>query len=325
MLALVSSSGRRAQAQELDDQTRSAARQLATEGSAFYEHNDFEAACDRFGRAYQLVQKPNVGIWLARSLVRAGRLVEASERYLELERVALEPGAPADQQQAVAAAATERQQLLPRLPSVTVVVAGADPSAVFVSLNGKVVNQALIGVRQPVNPGTLVAKAVRGEQVVTAKLQLREAESREIRLEFAPAFSAPGASESRAGASASRERTATSGAAEPNSSLRLLGFAGLGLGGASLITGGVFGILALRDKQQLDSWCPNHACGPAEHDLVDAYATKGTICGTALISGAVLATAGGAVLLLSAPPKEGHESRLQPYLTPGGAGLWGAF
>lgn len=315
--------GRRAAAQELDDQTRSAARQLATEGSALYQQNDFDAACDRFGRAYQLVQKPNVGIWLARSLVRAGRLVEASERYLELERVVLEPGAPADQQQAVADSAKERQQLLPRLPFVTISVVGADPSAVFVSLNGKVVKPALIGVRQPVNPGTLVAKGVRGEQVALAKLVLAEAESREIRLEFAPVAHAPAASAST-GASASDQGPLTSPPRQRSEPMQLLGFVGLGLGGASLITGGVFGILTLRDKRQLDARCPNRACGPAEHDLVDAYAAKGTISGVALISGAVLATAGGA-LLLFAPSSDERQSWVRPYVAARGGGLWGAF
>ena len=86
----------RADAQELDDQTRSAARELATEGSALYQQSDFEGAYDRFNRAFQLVQKPNVGIWAARSLQRAGRWVEASERFLELERMSLPEGSPPD-------------------------------------------------------------------------------------------------------------------------------------------------------------------------------------------------------------------------------------
>src|SRR5688572_4454668 len=125
--------------QELDDQTRSAARELATEGSALYQKNDFEGAYDRFNRAFQLVQRPNVGIWAARSLVRAGRWVEASERYLELERLKLPAGAPAEQTQAIQDAAKERRELMPRLPSIKVVVEGADAGSVFVSLNGQLV------------------------------------------------------------------------------------------------------------------------------------------------------------------------------------------
>ena len=161
-----------AAAQELDDQTRSAARELATEGSALYQQNDFEGAYDRFNRAFQLVQKPNVGIWAARSLVRAGRWVEASERYLELERLALPAGAPTEQTQAVQDAARERRALLPRLPSLKVVVEGAEPGSVFVSLNGQLVKPALIGAKQSVNPGKLLVKGVRGEQVVDVSVEL---------------------------------------------------------------------------------------------------------------------------------------------------------
>src|SRR5882724_10182937 len=188
-----------ADAQELDDQTRSAARELATEGSTLYQQSDFEGAYDRFDRAYQLVQKPNVGIWAARSLVRAGHWVEASERYLELERTTLPDGAPADQVQAVADAAKERRELLGRLPSIKVVVEGADPSSVFVSLNGQLVKPALIGARQPVNPGKQLVKGVRGEQVVEASVELGEAQFREVRLLFTgPAPAGPPAADASA-------------------------------------------------------------------------------------------------------------------------------
>src|SRR5689334_8022219 len=164
--ALCLSLSRVAAAQELDDQTRSAARELATEGSTLYSQNDFNGAYDRFNRAFQLVQRPNVGIWAARSLVKAGRWVEASERYLELERMTLPADAPPEQAQAIQDAGRERRELLGRMPSIKVVVEGAEPGSVFVSLNGQLVKPALIGVKQPVNPGTLQVKGVRGEQVV---------------------------------------------------------------------------------------------------------------------------------------------------------------
>jgi hypothetical protein len=321
----------RADAQELDDQTRSAARELATEGSALYQKGDFEGAYDRFSRAYQLVQKPNVGIWAARSLVRGGHWVEASERYLELERTALPGGAPPDQVQAVADAAKERRDLLGRVPSIKVIVEGADPSSVFVSLNGQLVKPALIGAKQPVNPGKLLVKGVRGEQVVEASIELGEAQFREVRLVFAGAATpaaAPAAGDPTGPAAANGSAAAlTASPSDHGSNLRLYGFIGLGVGGAALATGAIFGGLAASDKSDLDTHCPNHRCQPDFHDLNDSYATKKTIASIGIIGGAVLAGA-GAVLILTAPASASSQGRgltLRGYATVTGGGVMGAF
>jgi hypothetical protein len=316
-----------ASAQELDDQTRSAARELATEGSTLYQQSDFEGAYDRFNRAFQLVQKPNVGIWAARSLVRGGHWVEASERYLELERFALPQGSAPDQVQAVQDAARERRELLGRLPSIKVIVEGADPTSVFVSLNGQLVKPALIGAKQPVNPGKLLVKGVRGEQVVEASVELGEAQFREVRLVF------KGAAPTNAPPAEGAAPTATPTAAVPpaaanGSNLRLYGFIGLGVGGAALITGGIFAGLAASDKSDLDAGCPERRCPPALHDQNDAYGTKKTISSLGLIGGAVLAGA-GAVLVLTAPSRppatQGRAIQFRGYLSVAGGGVMGAF
>ena len=311
----------RAHAQELDDQTRSAARELATEGSALYQQSDFDGAYDRFNRAYQLVQRPNVGIWAARSLVRAGRWVEASERYLELERLTLPADAPAEQTQAAQDAGRERRELLGRIPSIKVVVEGAEPGSVFVSLNGQLVRPALIGAKQPVNPGKLLVKGVRGEQVVEASVELGEGQFREVKLQFS---AAPAAS-SEAGPAAAVAPAGPASDRTQGSSLRLFGFIGLGVGGAALATGAVFGVLAAGDKSDLDEHCPEQKCGPAYHDQNDSYGTKKTISSIGIIGGAVLA-AGGAVLVLTSPSNSSDSAlRVRGYVTLNGGGLMGAF
>jgi hypothetical protein len=305
----------------LDDQTRSAARELATEGSTLYQQGDFDGAYDRFNRAYQLVQRPNVGIWAARSLMRSGRWVEASERYLELERTALPAGAPADQVQAVQDAARERRELLGRLPSLKIVIDGADASDVFVSINGQLVKPALLGVKQPVNPGTLLVKGVRGEQAVEQSVELAEAQSREVKLSFTAAEAAvtrPSTIPVAPPAPVARSNDAAT--------QRLLGFIGLGVGGAALATGALFGGLAAGDRSDLDAGCPNRRCPPALHDQNDSYGTKKTVSSIGIIGGALLAGA-GAVLLFTAPSRttQGRDLELRGYVNASGAGLWGAF
>jgi hypothetical protein len=320
-LGLCALAPRPAFAQELDDQTRSAARELATEGSALYQQNDFDGAYDRFNRAYQLVQRPNVGIWAARSLVRSGRWVEASERYLELERSALSADAPAEQLQAQQDAASERRELLGRIPSIKVIVEGVEPSSVFVSLNGQLVKPALIGAKQPVNPGTLLVKGVRGEQVVEASLELGEGQFREVKLVFSPA-AAPAAAPASVRPA---PRLAAPQAPASSSSQRVFGYVGLGLGGALLGTGAVFGALAAGDESDLAERCPERRCPPSHHGDNDSYATKKAISSVGIIGGAALAAA-GAVLVFTAPrPSRESALELRGYVTLNGGGLLGAF
>ncbi|HEX6764138.1 MAG TPA: tetratricopeptide repeat protein, partial [Polyangiaceae bacterium] len=188
---LVAAVSPRALAQDVDDATRAAARDLASEGSDLYQAESFEQAYDRFNRAYQLVHAPTVGIWAARSLVKLGRLVEASERFLELERLTLAENASPEHHKAKEDAAAERQALAPRIPSVRVLLEGAQPSEVFVTLNGELLQTPLVGEKRPVNPGKLAIKGTRGRDVVQAEVDLKEGETRDVKLVFA-SRSAPG-------------------------------------------------------------------------------------------------------------------------------------
>jgi uncharacterized protein HemY len=78
--------------QATDDATRSAARTLGYQGVDAYQAGDYAAAVVKLERAYAAVKVPTVGLWLARALAKTGRLVEASERYAEVMRLAVTEG-----------------------------------------------------------------------------------------------------------------------------------------------------------------------------------------------------------------------------------------
>ena len=308
-------------AQQVDDATRSAARQLATDGSAAYQADDYAQAYDRFNRAYQLVHVPTVGIWAARSLVKLGRFVEASERYLEVERTPLAADAPPEHAKAQKDATDERNQLLPRIPSVRVVLDGADPTEVLVSLNEQLLQAALLGVKRPVDPGKLRIKGVRGEQVVEANVDLPEGATKDVTLSFSklshvtPTASTP----------ATPAPESAPPALSPGSPDHTLAYVAFGVGGAALITGGIFGGLALSQKSDLDGECPDRKCGPAFHADNDAYGTKKTVSGVGLIAGAVLMGA-GVVLYFTAPTPSGEQqARVGAFCNGQQLGVRGAF
>jgi len=322
VLALTLAFSAPAQAQQVDDATRSAARQLATDGSAAYQADDYVQAYDRFSRAYQLVRVPTVGIWAARSLVKLGRFVEASERYLELERTPLAADAPAEHVKAQKDATEERAQLLPRIPSVRVLLEGADASEVFVSLNGQLLQAALVGMKCPVDPGKLSVKGVRGEQVVEANVQLAEGASQDVTLKF------PKLSHVTPAAAAAQPEPAANSAPpllEPRGPDRTWAYVAFGVGGAALITGGVFGGLALAQKSDLDSACPDRKCPPDQHSTNDSYETKKLISGVGIVAGVALVGA-GAVLWFTAPgPEKAQHARLGAFYNGQQIGLRGAF
>jgi hypothetical protein len=315
-----------AHAQEIDDATRSAARQLATEGSAAYQADNFEAAYDNFNRAYQLVHAPTVGIWAARSLAKLNRLVEASERYLEIERAPLAEGAPPEHQKAKDDAAAERKELMARIPNVKVLIQSADPADVFVTLNGKVLQSALIGVNNPVDPGKLTIKGVRGEQVVEATIEIAERQARDVKLQFkaadAPA-AAPAATEPPPPAAAPvAVDTGTKGGGS-----KTLAFVAMGVGGAGLIVGGAFGLMAMGDKSDLDSACTDdNRCPSSSEDAIDSYDTKRTISTIGFIGGAVLVGA-GVVLYLTADSGDSRpqQARVGAFFDGRQAGVVGRF
>ncbi len=319
-----------APAQEIDDATRSAARQLATQGSEAYQADNFEAAYDRFNRAWQLVHAPSVGIWSARSLVKLNRWVEASERYLEIERTQLPADAPPETAKAKQDAAAERQELVAKIPNVRVLIEGADPAEVFITLNGKVLQSALIGVNAPVDPGKLTVKAVKGEKVVEATITIAERQARDVKLVFkAEEAAAPAATP--ADTAAEPQPANTTGPVEADTSSgpdrKMLAYVAFGVGGVGLAVGGIFGAMAMGQKSDLEKQCTDdQKCPPSVSDDVDSYNGKRTISTIGFIGGAVFAGAGVVLLLTADSGKPSSEqARIGAFFNGQQAGVIGRF
>jgi len=174
-------------AQETDDATRSVARDLGYQGVDAYKAGDYATAVDKLGRAFAAVRMPTLGLWLARALVQQGKLVEASERYAEVERCEVAAGQVATQKEAQSEAAAERLALVPRVPGIRIDIQGTSPSEVQVTIDGVPVPTALLGVSLPVNPGPRKIVGQRGEQVVTKDTEFAEGQSQTVVLDFGAA------------------------------------------------------------------------------------------------------------------------------------------
>jgi hypothetical protein len=332
LLAAVLLAGTPAMAQEVDEATRAAARQIGREGLEAYKQGQYEDALEKLNRAYDVVKAPTLGLWTARTMVQLGMLVEASERYVEVSRLEVSGGDTALQEEAKKVATEEREALLPRIPQLKLVVEGAAPDQVQVQLDGKDVPASLLGLQRPVNPGVRKAVGKCGDETVTEEATLAEGENKSLVLRFSPApatAAAPPASATTtapATALAPTQPTADGGTS-PGSAQRTAGWVSLGIGGVGVVVGGVSGAIVLSTKSKLDSSeeCVKQACGPVEYDNVDRLNSMRTVSTVGFVTGGVGLAAGLTLLLTTPKARETAQPQVAPWIGFGSAGVSGRF
>lgn len=288
------------------------ARDLWLEAQQLFQAGDYVRAADRFDRAYELERSASLGLWVARSLMRAGRWVDALDRYREIAEQPLASEASSRDWAARRDAKREREQLQPRVPSVIVVLAGAPSAEVTVELNGTLLPSESLGVAQPVDPGTVRVHGERGKQTADLSLEIEEGETKTLRLSFV--------------APPSPERLAHVDSKPRPSNVefrRVASFIAVGVGGAALLTGGVFAALAAGDEGRLLRDCPMARCASRYRSSVETYESKKTIATVGIWSGAALVASG--VVLYLALPHTSRKASSGVYFAGSQAGLWGAF
>lgn len=298
-------------AEAKSDAERSSARQLATEASASYYENDFQRAYDKFNRAFQLVRVPALGVWSARSLTQMNRFVEASERYREVVRLEGTAGLNEGDRGAIEDAKTELEQLLLRVPNLTIRLRNASAEDTVVQLDGVTVATALVGAKQRVDPGEHKITAQRGDASVQRTIQLSEGQSLDAILEF------PVQMPHLATSKSSMETP------EKGSAMRTVGLVSMGTGGAFVVAGVVATIVALSQQGALRDNCPNHACSEEFQDDLRAFNTMKGLSIGALISGGVLVAAGAGLYFGTTHSGQGAQVGL--YVNAGQAALAGSF
>jgi hypothetical protein len=325
-VAVLLAFGRPAFAAEDDAATRSAARKVALDGIAALQRGDAEQATQKLEKAYRVLRVPSVALWSARALAKRGLLVEASERYQEASRLEAQQGDVAVQVQARKDAAAELEALMPRVPTITLRVEGANAAEVKLTLDGVVMPSALSGEERPVNPGEHHVVGVAGEEEVSDRVTLAEGQKQSITLRFTKqqaAVVAPGAplppepKEPQAEADDSR------------GTRRVLSYVALGVGGAGLVVGGITGALVLRDKKKFDENenCRDGKCLQSETDEVESFRTLRTVSTVGFIAGGAFAATGIVLLLTSgASEKSGKDQvALKLSLSPSSVAFSGKF
>ena len=98
------------------------------------------------------------------------------------------------------------------------------------------------------------------------------------------------------------------------------------IGGASLVAGGITGILELSQQSSLSTSCPNHVCPPSQYGALDSANTLATVSTVTLIVGGAVAAAGLITLFVGKPSAPSPaQARIEPWIGLGSAGLRGTF
>ncbi len=306
LLLLGAAASRPSQAVPLraDDRTRAAARQLAQDGAAAFERGEFEKARALLRRASSLYPAPTITLMEARALQKLGRFVEAAERYEDARRSRITSESSSAFADAIVAADKELESLRPKIPLLTIVVqnSGRALENVEVRLDGRVVPVALIGVRQPVDPGARRIVIKKGDKVIGERtLKLEEGDEEVVTLDASGKFT------NSEGSEAGRPPWA---------------WLALGAGGAGLATGIAAGLIMLDKRSSLDEVC-TPTCPESSQDDLDGFRTARTVSFIGYGVG-IVGVSLGATLLLTQSSKR-NKAHVAPSLGLGHVGVRGRF
>jgi len=328
---------------------KAGARAAAEQGNGAFKAGRFAEALDLFQRAETLLHAPTHVLMIARTQAALGHLVAAKEALLSIARETLAPSAPAPFKKAQVSASAELAAIEPRIPTIHVTARGGGSKHVEITMDGKPVPDALVGIARPVDPGPHKLRATaEGMQSDERQLDVQEKDRLTVVLELrattAPA--PPAATPEMPPAQRPSAPAASSTATEPTppapdsggGPLRPISIGMMGVGVVGLGVGTVFAVLASSKRSEADEAyakcgnpCPEERGGPAVRQLDDDATAKSTVAVISLIAGGVL-TAGGIVLFAvsgspSRPPAQ--SARAAPWIaldrTSFASGLSGSF
>ncbi len=272
-----------------DAETRTVARDLATQGAQAFDAGHYADAADFFRRAHELVQAPSIALLEARSLAKLGRLLEAIDIFEQTAHFKLSEDSPEAYAQAVEAAHSESEEVRSRMPrlKLTLVGVSSHEEPPQVTMDDKPTPSALLGVERPVDPGQhRIAVRVAGQVRALREVSLLEAETYQVELDVSPPKPAPKPLPS--GPSAAE--------AARQSSMQTLGYVGIGVGALGLGLGTYTGLVALHHKSNLDAVCHPDCPRSSADDLNDFRSNR---TASWISFGVGLAAGGAGVLLLT--------------------------
>jgi tetratricopeptide (TPR) repeat protein len=287
-----------------------AAEALFTQGRSLMADKKFDAACAKFAASQRLDPAPGTLLNLAGCYEAAGKTASAWAAYREAESAASR-----SQRTDWERTARERAEALaPRLSMLTVIVPAASrPPGLAVERGGQPVAPEVFGEPVPVDPGLITLSAsAPGMRPWSMRVDVAAEAGRAV--VTVPAFEEENALAPNAPAGVAPDEPR-----EGSGSRTSWTVLALGVGGAGLAAGTIFGLLAKSTYDTaIDADCRGRTttCNAAGVDHVSDARTQAALS-TAFFVGGALAVATGAVLWAATPARA---SRASVVVAPSAAG-----
>lgn len=324
------------------DEQRAGARTLATEGAAAFNDGRFKEAVDLFGRAESLVHAPPHLLFMARAHAKLGQFVKAREAYMKIVKEQLAPNAPQAFRDAQTAAEEERKQVEPHIGRLLIKVEGGEGAKdLSVAVDGQPVSTVLLGVPQPMDPGThTVTATATGFKAQPATVTLKDAGQGSVvlKLEVDASAPPPAAAPAAAAPADGAALVTTNPGAPPSDSapggsngMRIGSYVGFGVGAVGLALGTVFVLQSASKRSDADKEaeaCPCEKGTPQAEKIAgldDDARSAQTLGIVGYVVGGVGIAAGVTLFILSSKKEEPKTAYVSPYLGLGAVGLKGAF
>jgi hypothetical protein len=315
-----------AAAQPVSDSARATARELADEGGVLYAEGRYAEALEKLDQAYGLLPVPTIGYWSARCMQELGRLVEASERYLEVASLTIPERGSELHKKARDDAAAARKALVPRIPRLRIVVRAGPGREVAVTVDGAPVSRAMFDLPLPMNPGSHEIVGRSGEERVVRRVSLLERGEIRVELPFesrsAPDIAqSPGEEPSPPKPGTAPDPSPPDASAGDASPIQIAGYALVGVGAAALAAGIATGAALLVIDENLGAECVDDECSSEVSGDVATYnALRPTTTVLLAVGGSALAA--GLVMALALPPVMRDKSTsLTPVVAPDRLGV----
>jgi hypothetical protein len=303
------------------------AEALFQEGRALMKAGKFSEACPKFEASQKASPSTGTELNLADCLEKSGATASAWALYLAVARAA----AKENRKDRETIAKTKVAALEPRLSHMKIVA----PAGVDVKRNGTLVEPALLGTDEPIDPGPYTIEvSAKGKKTWSQTVTVQAAAGGhapepvvvtvpELPVDTTappptPATVPPETPPPPAPIPASPPPEAKGGM----STLRIVGLVTGGVGVVGLGVGSAFGFIAM--SKQSSAGCPKNVCpNAADEQTIRNAESAGTISTVAFIVGGALAATG--IVLFAIAPKSASTTaaslRLAPAVGPGGIGV----
>jgi len=310
----------------VDPAAHAQADELFKAGRAAVLAGDNKTACDKFGQSEKLEPAPGTQLNLGACEAAQGHILAAREHF----RLAVAGFKPDHKSRPFAAA--QLVELSKRLGHLTVHSApGLAPEA-RIAVDGATLDATTLQQGIEVDPGKIhVVVTAAGRQPRSYDVAVGAGETKDLIAEAGDPL-APGAT-----TTATKPAPPVGGESTKNSTrdlMHTLGFVGAGAGAAGLLTGTIFGALALHEASVVKANCnASFACQPPGVTAGSRGKTYSVVSTTGFIAGGVLAAAGVYLLVTTwgnpraatGPAPASGALILTPTLDPSGGGFTAAW